>query len=868
MNDSSETITTPETEQNGYFINLVNEQRSKPPLSDWSTSFKRELLQLEWKNVIADVALEPGTAHKPFDQLTDKEINWIFDEYREAAPEYFAWMENSNYIRHYDDEQIRQNYDILPTQLIDEHKTTQERHKREYGYSYISPQVAVIYNPDMSVDSYFTLNKDKEDQNAKFTLRYGTINQDHLSFFKKLLAENDEKLKYYFQIRESLPHWLVETFEQKVDLHIPDELKKKFDSRSDFENSFEPYASTLIPAITQNQQAIQYLLDSLETLSQERHDIAREKNFGLALENTDQISFFKSFVRHSPDHLEGNKHFSLLYYWHIRRDLPKELVSQFESHFNIKAPQFEFDTSDLSTFLKQDEEIYRLPLLTAGASESEMAMFLYDELDKLDTRINAQKIRPERLTLDEVLKSEGSRLQLDQVRYHRLKENYELLIEPPIRKAIESTFGIQLADYSIREQIQFLNYIMDKSEDEIKSFKDFTLGVNTESNQKTNKNVHNRMKSFLSLEQDEKMGEKIAKMVKALPPETSDAIFAKYAQIVDSTDLVRSYLRESITSQIENPGQVEDQIIQKLLQKGRDILVRYSDSTDLPTEQIIQELEEINAEILLFAGTFKTLKERGENINLEDFAQLSQEITPASELNEATRSELLAIFDKNYSGEANTVDEKQALQAAGRYFRENMVKSFDDPSTRYHIYKIGEHIIAFLRVKDNEDGSSYAGSFNVRPSARSSQIATVLLEKFLDQECAKRPLKIHATCRLRVATHYVNKNRFVCTGLTRPEGVRTELMEMMRYDQDQTEYRYQSVTPANLKNAWLEQNPQNETNLTAESQIIAVDFSNNEQYSHFYSVSQQLFTNGNVISNYVIDPENNAIRYISYEKTL
>lgn len=104
---------------------------------------------------------------------------------------------------------------------------------------------------------------------------------------------------------------------------------------------------------------------------------------------------------------------------------------------------------------------------------------------------------------------------------------------PQMRKYIEDKIGINFRDIPFRYQIYFLKFLSEKTKDDLDGVIDFlNKDIGGASDDKINK-----IKTFLSLEVDDKMGDTILDISKQLDNKGFESLlFSTYAQIIDGLD--------------------------------------------------------------------------------------------------------------------------------------------------------------------------------------------------------------------------------------------------------------------------------------------------------------------------------------------
>lgn len=133
-----------------------------------------------------------------------------------------------------------------------------------------------------------------------------------------------------------------------------------------------------------------------------------------------------------------------------------------------------------------------------------------------------------RLNLKKVLENDGFvETENNKEESQQKMTTYKILMQVTLRYKIEEEFKIELDNFSVREQLQFINFISSKSVAEVEHVKKFISGANTQADK------NNRFISFLSLESDNGMGDKIIEIGDKLNirSKSADLLFAKYARL-------------------------------------------------------------------------------------------------------------------------------------------------------------------------------------------------------------------------------------------------------------------------------------------------------------------------------------------------
>lgn len=349
-----------------------------------------------------------------------------------------------------------------------------------------------------------------------------------------------------------------------------------------------------------------------------------------------------------------------------------------------------------------------------------------------------EKFTSKNLSVSEVLAKEGFRKEdIKESDYKKMVLTYKTLIELPMREKIEKEFGIELKNFNIREQVQFVNFLASKTIQEVEGIKEF-LNQGQSSGAK-----HNRIKSFLSLESGEEMGNKILNIGEKLDTESADAVFAKYAEIIETAEKSRMNLENLFKNKKEISDEDIGKIVQNLLDKGNNFLVSFSErikkGKNTDKESILKELENYKTDLILTACAYKGISKK-EDVNFEDFKGVTFEQKTAEQILSEEKindlNQMLEIYAKNYEHRPKFRDELL------RNFKEKLEKQKDQ--TRLYIYKKDGTVIAFNRFDDLENGRKYFGSFNVDPAVQDSSVGKGLFKASIEKEAAGGD--IEATC--------------------------------------------------------------------------------------------------------------------------
>jgi hypothetical protein len=405
--------------------------------------------------------------------------------------------------------------------------------------------------------------------------------------------------------------------------------------------------------------------------------------------------------------------------------------------------------------LKNDYAREDMRQKTCLSSISDNYGVIYDSSGKIDSFfiVNDQNTgKPERISLKKILEIEG----FDTENAEELEKNlttYKVLLEPIFRKKIEDEFHIKLREFSVRTQMQFLNFLSKSAvdKDNIKLLQSFL-----------SKYQKNGLRSFLSLEKGgQEMGQKILDIGEKYDQETADKIFAKYAQLADYAQDSARYLAKEFNIDDEAKAQ---EIAEHLLRRGKALLSVCAEE-NLSSEQVVYKLNNIKAETDIFKESFKLVKSGGEKFSLENINSIQLKIKAGVELlrEEKTVKQMKEIYLENYH---NFPEE----------FKQKIIESLDkklaNPQAKFYtLYHNGE-IVAFNSFTPQEDGTVHFANFNVDPRYNYAKLGEAMMEVSLDKEAQENTIVAEAIEGLPIAETYLNKKGFQKTGEIELAGVK------------------------------------------------------------------------------------------------
>ncbi|MDD4333401.1 MAG: hypothetical protein PHT51_04800 [Patescibacteria group bacterium] len=418
------------------------------------------------------------------------------------------------------------------------------------------------------------------------------------------------------------------------------------------------------------------------------------------------------------------------------------------------------------------------------------------ELNKIEFELDKERIKVDFNNFSDFINREEM-ISVDAENMEEMDLLLQHLYRPKMKKQIEESFGVRLNELPFYCQIYFLKFLSEKNRNQAEEVRQFIhQGQDDETR-------NNRIKSFLALEVDGEIGERILKIGKNLPVESADLIFAKYSELIDLNQNIKERLSAFLQVEEITP-EIIKKINQNFIRKANELIINFSNKKiktndkQSQCQEILNELEGYKKDLVLTAGIFKELRGR-KNITFEELEGITFEQTTAAHLsnspdviravgtdlpliNEAgfpmipgsalkgavkkfsqaeqhsleTIEEMMAIYSKNYVH--NPLLQKKLLSG----FLEKLKTSGD--KTKIYVLRQNGEVVAFSRFDDLGEGEKYFGSFNVAPEGANLDIGAAMLEKILDLE-ASDAKKITADVEpyKSIASSYVEKFGFVVT---------------------------------------------------------------------------------------------------------
>lgn len=308
-------------------------------------------------------------------------------------------------------------------------------------------------------------------------------------------------------------------------------------------------------------------------------------------------------------------------------------------------------------------------------------------------------------------------------RVSQLSDTGYMLKEFPV---FMSELGIAAQNFKWKEQLILAGTLTNIQKETINTF-----GINF---------GLNGLRVFISLEHGGlDMGQKILDLAEQIPQETASKIFSKYVEIIDSIEKVLNVAQNNFKTSIDTKPELLQSIEQSLYKRGADLLSQFHDNINQNTDDIIAELDRINADTITTLSIFKYAAKFGNKLPLEDItgAEFSQK--NGDQLNQAEIDEMEHIYQANWKNYGN----QELIQSVIKKFKESLSGDLSNKE-RVYTFKKNNQINAFVKFSELQPGVKYASALNVDQSSKGFGLGETMMDEALYREAQENILI--ATC--------------------------------------------------------------------------------------------------------------------------
>lgn len=419
------------------------------------------------------------------------------------------------------------------------------------------------------------------------------------------------------------------------------------------------------------------------------------------------------------------------------------------------------------------------------------------------------------------------------------------LHNPAMRKRIEDDLEISLRELPLRAQIHLLEFLAEPRSDRFERLQKVL--------QKHPEAGNDILLSFLSCAEDKSYGEAVLTLAETLPTDIAKRVFTKYAEIVGTTEDITGYIREQFGKDADEAEVLKT--TQNILHRGNELLKR-SFERAAASDDLMNQLEEIQSDTVLFASSFKTLFKNKEAVDFSEVRGLDFQRQPISWLSDQDKSEMLSIAKANWSPRG------KAGEGVISEFGETLKHGKD---IDFYVLRRDGKIISFVRFDaPTPDGHRYAGSFNVDQQYRGSAIGEAMIYNALDKQAEKYVLDATVYPKLDVGTKYVEQTGFAITNV------------LHNYDNSGEDFFKITCDRRKNKN-FVSREARKETLMALAStdgeawqklvgqNLIVLKFDTEKEHERVLQVTEGLISEGYIGARYFTDPADKKKRFYVFE---
>ncbi len=349
------------------------------------------------------------------------------------------------------------------------------------------------------------------------------------------------------------------------------------------------------------------------------------------------------------------------------------------------------------------------------------------------------------LTSDDIILSPQVRQNATAEQYDEALFDFQYLLSRPMRQKIEADFGVSLEDLSLPEKFQFLSLLKNAEAEEIAVVQSFVQQYGKDG-----------IKTFLSVEHGDITAEHILNIGTSLDHTTAQKLFEKYSQITEAAQQAGNYVSQNFSH-----ATTEDveRIQQNLLVKGQELLADITADyhNQLDPEEIMQQLQQLQADILLFTQSFQEVFADQEQPDFSTVKDL--EFGSRQQLTAAEQAEMATIIKQNYADSPLAEGVLAGFRAAQ-----------DNPHNTFYLLKRQGAVISFYRFADQVDdadqptGVTEFASFNAAGDYKGGGLGRIIMKNALAERARDHVVVAATDPTSRICQFYVEEAGFVIDG--------------------------------------------------------------------------------------------------------
>ena len=362
------------------------------------------------------------------------------------------------------------------------------------------------------------------------------------------------------------------------------------------------------------------------------------------------------------------------------------------------------------------------------------------------------------------------------------------------------------------------------------------------------------LRTFLSCEYDVGNAEKILSLIEKLKTDEAEKLFEKYREIVQMVEDMESNLAKVTEREIEPEKRKE--IRENILRRAKNLLVEFADGKNNPAEGgIVQRIESVQADAVVFGATFKSLFKENPNIDIKEMRGLDLQRVPLTWMTDEDKLEMVEIAKKNWLSREGGKDVVEKFEAA----------LYGSEKIDFYVLRKDKKIISFMRFDEaDSEGKRHAASFNVDPKYGGSALGEMMVRNVLVAETEKSVVEASVFPYQEKAPEYVEEIGFNITGVLRDQ--KTGLAELVLVCDRAKNKQFVSrgSKTETLAALAVSDSARNWREMIGHS-VIVLKFNPTKERSALIGAVDGLVGEGYVGTRHFFDPKNKDERYYVFE---
>jgi hypothetical protein len=341
--------------------------------------------------------------------------------------------------------------------------------------------------------------------------------------------------------------------------------------------------------------------------------------------------------------------------------------------------------------------------------------------------------------------------------------NYQFMMRGDIRAALQEDFGVDVTQLSLKEQYQFLNYVLKVDLSKIQEIR-----------YPAERFGSTFARTFLSLELecvDSTLGDKIVAFGSEHPQ--AEEVFTSYSSLLGEVNKLESLIQSELDCTKVDCVLVSEKAKKRLLEDTHQYLINAIQSNQT---NVVNGLDEIATQAKALSSAFSTYLAEGQS-SIEDFNSFEKSVYAGGEIKEQLHSKIQDVYRGNYRALGYEEEAVESLVST-------LNKKLSNPETRVRTWQFGERqILAFIASTEHpEEKSVYLSGLNINPNLKVAQAAKNLLEETI-ADYSKKGWVIEAECSPKIFQGYGEMD-WVATGVKEDDlGAEDYLLDIAIYPQ-------------------------------------------------------------------------------------